>query len=156
MQRPGARVWGFRTILAGLVFGLFPLVLAAPLSIGCQDPLDESSCAGAVANSFSTVTLPLGFLVSMVGLVVWVVAVRKEARARAWGFRIMLAGLVIGLFPILLSALLSIGCQNSFDESSCAGAVVLWYLLVTLPLGFLVSIVGLVLWIVGSGRKPRA
>jgi hypothetical protein len=34
--------------------------------------------------------------------------------------------------------------------------VVLWYLLVTLPLGFMVSIVGLVFWLVGSGRKPKA
>jgi hypothetical protein len=156
MQRPKARVWGFRAMLAGLVIGLFPLVLALPLSIGCQNPSDESSCAGAIAFSFATVTLPFGFLVSMVGLVAWVVAVRREAGARVWGLRIMLAGLVIGLFPILLSALLSIGCQNSFDESSCVGAVVLWYLLATLPLGFLVSIVGLVLWLVGSGRKPRA
>jgi hypothetical protein len=34
--------------------------------------------------------------------------------------------------------------------------VYLWYLLVTLPLGFMVSIVGLVFWLVGSGRKPKA
>jgi hypothetical protein len=46
-------------MLAGLVIGLFPLVLAVPLSIGCQDPSNESSCAGAVAYSFSTLTLPL-------------------------------------------------------------------------------------------------
>jgi hypothetical protein len=149
-------VWGFRTMLAGLVIGLFPLVLALPLSIGCQDPLDESSCAGAVAYSFSTLTLPLGFLVSMVGLVVWIVAVRQEPRARVWAFRIMLAGLVIALFPLLLSALFSIGCQNPFDESSCAGAVVLWGLLTTLPIGFLVAMIGLVFWIVVSGRKPKA
>jgi cytochrome bd-type quinol oxidase subunit 1 len=80
----------------------------------------------------------------------------QKPRARVWGFRAMLAGLVIGLFPLLLSALFSIGCENPFDESACSGAVVLWYLLVTLPLGFLVSIVGLVLWLVGSGRKPKA
>jgi hypothetical protein len=68
----------------------------------------------------------------------------------------MIAGLVIALFPLLLSVLFSIGCENLFDESACSGAVVLWYLLVTLPLGFVVSMVGLVLWIVGSGRKPKA
>ena len=73
-----------------------------------------------------------------------------------WGFRIMLAGLVVGLFPLVLSALFSIGCDNPFDESACSGAVYLWYLLVTLPLGFVVSMVGLVLWLVGSGRKPKA
>jgi uncharacterized BrkB/YihY/UPF0761 family membrane protein len=156
MTRPVARVWGFRAMLAGLVIGIFPLVLALPLSIGCQDPSNESSCAGAVAYSFSTLTLPLGFLVSMVGLVVWIVAVRKEPRARVWAFRIMLAGLVIALFPLLLSVLFSIGCQNPFDESSCAGAVALWGLLATLPIGFLVSMVGLVFWIVVSGRKPKA
>ena len=149
-------MWGFRAMLAGLVIGLFPLILAVPLSIGCQDPSNESSCAGAVAYSFSTLTLPLGFLVSMVGLVVWIVAVREEPRARVWAFRIMIAGLVIALFPLLLSVLFSIGCENPFDESACSGAVALWYLLVTLPLGFLVSMVGLVLWLVGSGRKPKA
>lgn len=149
-------MWGFRAMLAGLVIGLFPLILAVPLSIGCQDPSNESSCAGAVAYSFSTLTLPLGFLVSMVGLVVWIVSVRKEPRARVWAFRVMLAGLVVALFPLLLSAVFSIGCENPFDESACSGAVALWYLLVTLPLGFLVSIVGLVLWLVGSGRKPKA
>jgi hypothetical protein len=67
----------------------------------------------------------------------------------------MLAGLVVGLFPLVLSALFSIGCDNPFDESACSGAVYLWYLLVTLPLGFVVSMVGLVLWLVGSGRKPK-
>ena len=80
----------------------------------------------------------------------------QKPRARVWGFRIMLAGLVVGLFPLVLSPLFSIGCDNPFDESACAGAVYLWYLLVTLPLGFVVSMVGLVLWLVGSGRKPKA
>ena len=156
MQRPRARVWGFRTMLAGLVIGLFPLVLALPFSIGCQDPSDESSCAGAIAFSFSTVTLPFGFLASMVGIVFWIVAVRKEPRARVWAFRIMLAGLVFALFPLILAVLFSIGCENPFDESACAGAVVLWGLLATLPLGFIVSAVGLVFWIVATGRKPTA
>ena len=73
-----------------------------------------------------------------------------------WGSRTMLAGLVVALFPLLLSAVFSIGCENPFDESACSGAVYLWYLLVTLPLGFVVSMVGLVLWLVGSGRKPKA
>jgi uncharacterized BrkB/YihY/UPF0761 family membrane protein len=155
MQKPRARVWGFRAMLAGLVIGLFPLGLALPLSIGCQNPSDESSCDGAVAYSFSTLTLPLGFLVSMVGLVVWIVAVRQEPRARVWAFRVMLAGLVIALLPLLLSALFSIGCENPFDESSCAGAVVLWGLLATLPIGFLVSMVGLVFWIVVTARNPK-
>jgi len=32
----------------------------------------------------------------------------------------------------------------------------LWGLFATLPLGFLVSVVGLVFWIVVTGRKPIA
>ena len=83
----------------------------------------------------------------------WMVAVRRDPRARVFGFRIMLAGLVIGLVPLVLSVLFSIGCENPFDESACAGAVVLWGLMATLPLGFLVSGVGLVFWIVVG--KPR-
>ncbi len=147
---------GFRTMLAGLVICLFPYLLAALFSIRCQNPMDESSCAGAIVYSFTTLTLPLGFLVSLVGLVMWMVAVGKEPGARVWGFRVMLAGLVIGLLPLPLSFLLSIGCENPFDESACAGAVALWGLAVSLPIGFLVFIAGLVFWIVAIVRKPKA
>jgi uncharacterized membrane protein len=96
------------------------------------------------------------YAIAIFGWAGWILSSMQRPRARVWGFRTMLAGLVIGLLPLLLSALFSIGCENPFDESACSGAVVLWYLLVTLPLGFLVSIVGLVLWLVGSGRKPKA
>lgn len=147
---------GFRTMLAGLVIVILPFVLAALFSIGCQNPSDESSCVGAAIYSFSTATLPIGFLVSMVGLVMWMVAVGREPGARVWGFRIMLAGLVIGLSPLVLALLFSIGCENPFDESACAGAVALWGLAATLPIGFLVFIAGLVFWIVVTGRKPKA
>ena len=152
-------MWGFRTMLAGLVIGIFPLVLYFFLFIGCQNPDDESSCVGALAAPLFEATMPfaflVAFLVSMVGLVIWIVAVGRGPDARVWGFRIMLAGLVVALFPLLLSVLFSIGCENPFDESACAGAVVLWGLLATLPIGFLVSMVGLVFWIVVSGRKPK-
>jgi hypothetical protein len=156
MRKPRARVRGFRTMLAGLVIVILPFVLAALFSIGCQNPSDESSCVGAAIYPFSTVTLPIGFLVSMVGLVMWMVAVGKEPGARVWGFRVMLAGLVIGLSPLVLALIFSIGCENPFDESACAGAVALWGLAATLPIGFLVSLAGLVFWIVAIVRKPKA
>jgi hypothetical protein len=147
-------------MLTGLAIGIFPLVLYFFLFIGCQNPDDESSCVGALAAPLFEATMPfaflVAFLVSMVGLVIWIVAVGRGPDARVWGFRIMLAGLVVALFPLLLSVLFSIGCENPFDESACAGAVVLWGLLATLPIGFLVSMIGLVFWIVVSGRKPKA
>jgi hypothetical protein len=147
-------------MLTGLAIGIFPLVLYFFLFIGCQNPDDESSCVGALAAPLFEATMPfaflVAFLVSMVGLVSWIVAVGRGPDARVWGFRIMLAGLVVALFPLLLSAVFSIGCENPFDESACSGAVALWGLLATLPIGFLVSIVGLVFWIVASGRKPKA
>jgi hypothetical protein len=147
-------------MLAGLVIGVFPLVIYFFLFIGCQNPDDEGSCVGALAAPLFEATMPfaflVAFLVSMVGLVSWIVAVGRGPDARVWGFRIMLAGLVVALFPLLLSAVFSIGCENPFDESACSGAVALWGLLATLPIGFLVSIVGLVFWIVASGRKPKA
>lgn len=153
-------MWGFRAMLTGLAIGIFPLVLYFFLFIGCQNPDDESSCVGALAAPLFEATMPfaflVAFLVSMVGLVSWIVAVGRGPDARVWGFRIMLAGLVVALFPLLLSVLFSIGCENPFDESACAGAVVLWGLLATLPIGFLSAIVGLVIWLVGSGRKPKA
>jgi len=80
----------------------------------------------------------------------------KQPRGRVWGFRITIAGVVIALLPIPLWLLFSFGCENPFNESSCAGSVYLWYLLPSIPLGFLVSMVGLVVWIVARTRKPIA
>lgn len=60
----------------------------------------------------------------------------------------MVAGPVIALAPVVLWLVFSIGCANPFDESACGGAVYLWYLIAAIPLGILVSFVGLVIWLV--------
>jgi hypothetical protein len=72
-----------------------------------------------------------------------------------WATRIMVAGPVIALAPVVLWLVFSIGCYNSFDESTCGGAVYLWYLISAIPLGVLVSFVGLVIWLVVRFRQAR-
>jgi hypothetical protein len=65
----------------------------------------------------------------------------------------MVAGPVIALVPLVLWLVLSIGCTNAFDESACGGAVYLWLLIAAIPLGILVSFVGLVIWLVVRLRQ---
>ena len=78
-----------------------------------------------------------------------------KSRMRVWATRIMVAGPVIAFAPVVLWLVFSIGCYNGFDESTCAGAVYLWYLIPAIPLGILVSFVGLVIWIVNRLRKQN-
>jgi hypothetical protein len=65
----------------------------------------------------------------------------------------MVAGPVIALVPLVLWLVFSIGCDNAFDESACGGAVYLWLLIAAIPLGILVSFVGLVIWLVVRLRQ---
>ena len=78
-----------------------------------------------------------------------------KSRMRVWATRIMVAGPVIAFAPVVLWLVLSIGCYNAFDDSTCGGAVYLWYLISAIPLGILVSFVGLVIWIVNRLRKQN-
>lgn len=76
-----------------------------------------------------------------------------KSRMRVWATRTMVAGPVIALVPLVLWLVLSIGCTNAFDESACGGAVYLWLLIAAIPLGILVSFVGLVIWLVVRLRQ---
>ena len=78
-----------------------------------------------------------------------------KSRMRVWATRIMVAGPVIAFAPVVLWLVFSIGCYNAFDESTCGGAVYLWYLISAIPLGILVSFVGLVIWLVARFRQAR-
>ena len=78
-----------------------------------------------------------------------------KSRLRVWATRIMVAGPVIAFAPVVLWLVFSIGCYNAFDESTCGGAVYLWYLISAIPLGILVSFVGLVIWLVARFRQAR-
>ena len=78
-----------------------------------------------------------------------------KSRMRVWATRIMVAGPVIALVPLVLWLVFSIGCDNAFDESACGGAVYLWLLIAAIPLGILVSFVGLVIWLVVRLRQAK-
>jgi hypothetical protein len=47
----------------------------------------------------------------------------------------MVAGPIIAFAPVVLWLVFSIGCYNAFDESTCGGAVYLWYLNISNSLG---------------------
>ena len=76
-----------------------------------------------------------------------------KPRIRVWAARTMVAGPVIALAPLVLWLVFSIGCAHAFDESACGGAVFLWLLIAAIPLGILVSFVGLVIWLVVRLRQ---
>ena len=60
----------------------------------------------------------------------------------------MYSGLGIALLPLVLWGFSSIGCENPFSEGSCAGATALWGLILSVPLGVVVFLVGLFAWFV--------
>ena len=78
----------------------------------------------------------------------------KRSKTRVWALRTMVAGLVLAILPIVLWGIFSLGCPNKFDEGSCEGATYLWLLIVSAPSGAVVSLVGLVIWLVVPLRKP--
>jgi hypothetical protein len=78
-----------------------------------------------------------------------------KSRMRVWATRIMVAGPIIAFAPVVLWLVFSIGCANAFDESACGGAVYLWLLIAAIPLGILVSFVGLVIWLVVRLRQAK-
>ena len=69
------------------------------------------------------------------------------AKAGLWT---LIAGVLIGLSPIAIAFFSSLG-GNMYDETG--GGAALWLLFMTLPLGFLIGIVGLILLIVGNSKK---
>ncbi len=60
----------------------------------------------------------------------------------------MYSGLAIAVLPLALWGFSSIGCENPFSEGSCAGATALWGLILSVPLGVVVFLVGLFAWFV--------
>ena len=60
----------------------------------------------------------------------------------------MYSGLAISLLPLVLWGFSSIGCENPFSEGTCAGATALWGLILSVPLGLVVFLVGLFAWFV--------
>lgn len=69
------------------------------------------------------------------------------AKAGLWT---MLAGVVIAFSPIAIAFFSTLG-GNMYDETG--GGAALWLLFMTIPLGFITGIVGLVLLIVGVNKK---
>lgn len=60
----------------------------------------------------------------------------------------MYSGLAVAVLPIVFWGFSSLGCENPFSEGSCAGATALWGLILSVPLGVIVFLVGLFAWFV--------
>jgi len=76
-----------------------------------------------------------------------------KARSSRLGKYLMFSGLVISLLPVALWGVFSLGCENPFSEGSCPGASYLWFLIASLPMGALVSLLGLALWLFARWSK---
>jgi hypothetical protein len=60
----------------------------------------------------------------------------------------MNSGLAIAVLPLVLWGFSSLGCENPLSEGTCAGATALWGLILSVPLGVIVFLVGLFAWFV--------
>lgn len=72
-------------------------------------------------------------------------------KAGAW-----LAGLALpfGISPLVLGLILApLTCGADANEANCGAAVLPWFMFMTIPLGFLMFIAGLVMMIFGGARK---
>jgi hypothetical protein len=61
-------------------------------------------------------------------------------------------GCLFALFPIAMAMLATPIGGNMFSEGGDGGGAALWYLIFTLPVGAIISITGLVLWLVKRSR----
>jgi hypothetical protein len=60
----------------------------------------------------------------------------------------MVSGLGIALLPLALWGITSLGCDNPFSEGTCAGASALWGVILSVPTGTVVFLIGLFMWLV--------
>ena len=72
----------------------------------------------------------------------------KKPRTKKLALVAMYSGLGIALLPLVLWGFSSFSCENPFSEGSCAGATALWGLILSVPLGVIVFLVGLFAWFV--------
>jgi len=67
----------------------------------------------------------------------------------------MLAGVGVAVFPLLVWGINSLGCENPLSEGTCAGATALWGVILSVPLGAVVFLVGLFMWFVSRFPIPK-
>ena len=78
------------------------------------------------------------------------VKTRMATQAKA-GIWVLIGGVLFTISPLIFAFLFSAG-GNMFDESSGGGAAI-WFMLMTIPVGGIVSIVGIVFIIMGNLKK---
>lgn len=72
------------------------------------------------------------------------------------GLIMLVLGLVIAVSPVLMAVVSTAPGHNMWSESdSQSGGSALWLLLMTIPLGGILGLVGLVMLIVGALRPPK-
>ena len=66
---------------------------------------------------------------------------------------LVLGGVIFGISPLLFSLVASIFVDNAFNESTALGSAP-WLMFLTLPIGFVIVIVGLATGARGKGNQP--
>ena len=65
-------------------------------------------------------------------------------------------GALIAFFPLILAFFSTAPGANMWSEGdSNSGGAALWLMMLTVPLGFIVGIVGLVIYLVGSSKRNK-
>ena len=66
---------------------------------------------------------------------------------------LVLGGVIFGISPLLFSLVASIFVDNAFNESTALGSAP-WLMFLTLPIGFVIVIVGLATGARDKGNQP--
>jgi hypothetical protein len=75
--------------------------------------------------------------------------------SKAGGYT-MGCGVLIVFFPLILAFFSTAPSANMWSEGdSNSGGSALWLMMLTIPLGFIVGIVGLAMYLVGSSKRNR-
>jgi flagellar biosynthesis protein FliQ len=72
------------------------------------------------------------------------------------GIITMIVGVVIAFLPLIIASISTTPGHNMWNESdSSSGAAAIWLLLITIPVGGITAIVGLVITIISAARSGK-
>jgi hypothetical protein len=61
--------------------------------------------------------------------------------------------LAIAISPILIGIFGSIGCPQPANEGNCAAAAAPWLMFLSIPVGFIMGVVGIIIYFVENKKK---
>ena len=65
------------------------------------------------------------------------------------------AGPVIAFLPLVFGFIGSIGCPQPANEGNCAAAAAPWLMFLSIPFGFILGLVGVVIFFIGKNSERK-